>query len=321
MRQAGRYLPEYRQLRATVDSFLDLCYSPERATEITLQPVRRYGFDAAILFSDILVLPHALGQTVNFHDGEGPSLQPIRTASDLAALKPHAFQDHVHPVLETLAKLAALVPPNVALLGFAGAPWTLATYMVDGGGGKDFVDSKAMAYGQPMLFQRLIDMLVDAVVGFLIDQADHGAEAVQLFDSWAGALPEEEFTKWVIGPTRQIVERVKAARPRLPIIGFPRGAGLLYRPFVEQTGVDAVALDTMVPLEWAERVLQPHVALQGNLDPVLLVTGGAALDRAIDRLLAAFAGRPFIFNLGHGVLPATPLAHVTHLVERVRGWR
>jgi uroporphyrinogen decarboxylase len=321
MRQAGRYLPEYRSVRAQANGFLDLCYTPEKATEVTLQPLRRYGFDAAILFSDILVIPDALGQAVRFQEGEGPKLSPIRTSTQLDALTLDGFQEHLRPVFETVSRLKTAIPTSTALIGFAGAPWTVATYMVEGSGSKDFLETKAMAYGHPELFQRLIDLLVKATGDYLIAQIDHGAEAIQLFDSWAGTLPEDEFVKWVIAPTRRLVERIKTERPGVPVIGFPRGAGALYQAFVEQTGVDAVSLDTGIPLGWAVKVLQPKVALQGNLDPVMVVTGGAALDAAVDRILSVCNKGPFIFNLGHGILQTTPPDHVARLVERVRAWR
>ncbi len=320
MRQAGRYLPEYRQVRATANGFLDLCYSPGKATEVTLQPLRRYGFDAAILFSDILVVPHALGQAVTFREGEGPCLEPVRLAKDFAGLTLSGLQGRLRPVFETVKLLSAAIPPSTALIGFAGAPWTVATYMVEGGSSKDFVETKKMAYGQPELFGRLIDLLVDASAEYLIAQIDNGAEALQLFDSWAGALPEDQFARWVIEPTRRLVERIKQARPGIPVIGFPRGAGALYLPFVEQTGVDAVSLDTGIPLDWAVKTLQPKVTLQGNLDPVMLIAGGAALDSAIERILSICSKGPFIFNLGHGILPSTPPENVARLIEKVKAW-
>ncbi|HXP97350.1 MAG TPA: uroporphyrinogen decarboxylase [Telmatospirillum sp.] len=321
MRQAGRYLPEYRAVRAQANGFLDLCYTPEKATEVTLQPLRRYGFDAAILFSDILVVPDALGQAVRFQEGEGPKLTPVRTSEQLDALTLDGFHDRLRPVFETVSCLKKAIPTSTALIGFAGAPWTVATYMVEGSGSKDFLETKAMAYGRPDLFQRLIDLLVEATGDYLIRQIDHGAEAVQLFDSWAGALPEDEFAKWVIAPTRRLVDRLKTERPGIPVIGFPKGVGALYLPFVEQTGVDAVSLDTSVPLGWAVKTLQPTVTLQGNLDPALVVTGGPALDAAVDRILSLCTKGPFIFNLGHGILQTTPPDHVARLVERVRAWR
>lgn len=321
MRQAGRYLPEYRQVRSQANGFLDLCYSPDKATEVTLQPLRRYGFDAAILFSDILVVPDALGQSVRFQEGEGPKLTPVRTAKDLDALAMDGFQDRLRPVFETVSRLKTAIPTSTSLIGFAGAPWTVATYMVEGSGSKDYLEAKAMAYGQPDLFQRIIDLLVTATGDYLLRQIDHGAEAIQLFDSWAGVLPEDDFERWVIAPTRRLVERIKAERPGIPVIGFPRGAGALYRPFVERTGVDAVSLDTGIPLEWAAEVLQPKVTIQGNLDPVKVVIGGSSLDQAVDRILSVCAKGPFIFNLGHGILQTTPPENVQRLVERIRAWR
>lgn len=318
MRQAGRYLPEYRSARAEVAGFLALCYDPEKSTEVTLQPLRRFGFDAAILFSDILVVPDALGQTVTFHEGEGPRLTPLRNADALKALGAEGWMDRLKPVLATVTRLAAAIPPQTTLIGFAGAPWTVATYMVEGSGSKEFVETKKLAYGQPQMFQRLIDLLVKATGDYLLAQIDNGAEAIQLFDSWAGVLPEDEFAKWVITPTRRLVERLKAVHPHIPIIGFPRGAGALYQPYVEQTGVDGISLDTGVPLDWAAKTLQPKATLQGNLDPVMLIAGGTALDQAVDRILGICANGPFIFNLGHGILPSTPPENVARLVERVR---
>ncbi len=318
MRQAGRYLPEYRAVRASVSGFLELCYSPEKAAEVTLQPLRRYGFDAAILFSDILVVPDGLGQAVTFREGEGPSLKPIRTSKDLDALSLDAFQDRLQPVFQTVERLHRDIPPSTALIGFAGAPWTVATYMVEGSGSKDFVQTKIMAYERPDLFQRLIDLLVQATGDYLIKQIDHGAEAIQLFDSWAGVLPEDQFAKWVIEPTRHLVERLRSSRPGIPIIGFPRGAGALYQQFVDGTGIDGVSLDTSIPLDWAVKTLQSKTTLQGNLDPVMVVAGGQALDAAVDRILRICGNGPFIFNLGHGILPNTPPENVARLVERVR---
>lgn len=318
MRQAGRYLPEYREIRSKAKGFLDLCYTPDWATEVTLQPLRRYGFDAAILFSDILVVPDALGQPVRFQEGEGPKLTPVRDDRQIAALTLDGFQDRLRPVFETVSRLKTAIPTKTALIGFSGAPWTVATYMVEGGGSKEFLAAKALAYGQPASFQRLIDLLVEATGDYLVTQIDHGAEAIQIFDSWAGALPEDAFDRWVIEPTRRLVEKIKTERPGIPVIGFPRGAGALYKRFVEGTGVDAVSLDTSVPLDWAVAELQPRVTLQGNLDPVLLVTGGEALDRGVDRILAACRQGPFIFNLGHGILQTTPPDNVARLVDRVR---
>jgi len=319
MRQAGRYLPEYRKLRAGCNGFLDLCYTPEKATEVTLQPLRRYNFDAAILFSDILVIPDALGQSVAFKEGEGPKLNPIRDAAGLAILSKDKLQSHLAPVFETVSRLSKAIPETTALIGFAGSPWTVATYMVEGAGSKEFVETKKLAYGQPIVFKALIDLLVDATGDYLISQIDHGAEVIQLFDSWAGVLPEEEFSKWVIEPTAKLVARIKDERPGIPVIGFPRGAGALLLPFVEQTGVDAVSLDTSVPLEWAAKHIQPKVTVQGNLDPVMLIAGGEAMDHAIDHILKTLGKGPFIFNLGHGILPSTPPENVARLADRVKG--
>ncbi len=318
MRQAGRYLPEYRAVRASVGGFLDLCHSPDKAMEVTLQPLRRYDFDAAILFSDILVVPDALGQKVSFVEGEGPRLSPLRKAEDLEVLSKVGFQDKVRTVWQTVDNLRQALDPKVALIGFAGSPWTVATYMVEGRGSKDYIATKRMAYGDPGLFQRIIDILIDASFDYLVGQVDHGAQVLQLFDSWAGVLPEKEFEKWVIAPTKILVEKLKAARPGIKIIGFPRGAGVLTEAYVEQTGVDGVSLDTTEKLSWAVETLSPRVTLQGNLDPIHLVTGGPALERAVDHILEVTKGVPFIFNLGHGIVPETPPDHVEALMKRIR---
>lgn len=318
MRQAGRYLPEYRQVRSTCNGFLDLCYTPEKAVEVTLQPLRRYGFDAAILFSDILVVPDALGQPVRFREGEGPKLDPIRDAEGLNRLSKDGFMTRLAPVFKTVSMLSGVIPETTALIGFCGAPWTVATYMVEGSGSKEFLETKKLAYGRPDVFKTLIDLLVDATGDYLIAQIDHGAEAIQIFDSWAGVLPEEEFSKWVIEPTERLVERIKGDRPGIPVIGFPRAAGALLLPFVERTGIDAVSLDTGVPLDWAARHIQTKVAVQGNLDPAMLIAGGAALDRAVDHVLRVLGHGPFVFNLGHGILPSTPPENVARLADRIK---
>ena len=271
MRQAGRYLPEYRATREQAGGFLDLCYTPDLAVEVTLQPLRRFGFDAAILFSDILVIPHALGQTVAFKQGEGPVLDALKDEADLSRLSVARVLEHMAPVLETVRGLAASIPKQTALIGFAGAPWTVATYMIEGGGSKDFARTKEWAYGRPDLFGRLIDILVEATGDYLIAQIDAGAEAAQIFDTWAGALPEAEFRRWVIDPIGRITRRIQAERPGVPVIGFPRGAGPLYPDFARQTGVTAVSLDTALPCDWAVREIQPLVVTQGNLDPIHVV--------------------------------------------------
>jgi len=321
MRQAGRYLPEYRAVRAGAGSFLDLCYNPELAAEVTLQPIRRYGLDAAILFSDILVVPHALGQALDYVEGEGPKLEPVTDAAGIARLSAGRLHEVLGPVYETVGRVAAALPAETALIGFAGAPWTVATYMVEGGGSKEYGVVKGLAYGEPETFGRLVDLLVEATAAYLLRQIAAGVETVQLFDSWAGVLPEAEFERWVIAPTRRIVDAVRAGAPGVPIIGFPRGAGLLYERYLAGTGVDALGLDTTVPPAWAAKTLQPKAAVQGNLDPVLLLTGGEPMLRAADAITGALGGGPFVFNLGHGVLQKTPPEHVAALVNHLRGGR
>jgi len=319
MRQAGRHLEEYKALRSKAETFLDFCYTPDMAVEATLQPIRRYGMDAAILFSDILVIPDALGQNVSFVPGEGPKLPPLNGRSDIDRLDLSNLHDHLSPVYETVGRLSQELPRETALIGFAGAPWTVATYMIEGGGSKDYQKTRAYAYEVSDDFQALIDILVDATSAYLIRQADKGAEVVQIFDSWAGVLPPVQFDRWVIEPFQKIVSAVKEAHSDLPIIGFPRGAGLAYSRFAEQTGVDAVSLDSTVPLEWAAEHVQKHTVVQGNLDNLVLRAGGDQLEIEVKRVLDIFAGGPFIFNLGHGILPDTPVAHVERLLELVRG--
>jgi uroporphyrinogen decarboxylase len=318
MRQAGRYLPEYRAVRSQAASFLDLCFTPELAVEVTLQPIRRFGFDAAILFSDILVVPHALGQTVSFREGEGPVLTRLSARSDILALSQARTAEVLAPVYETVRRLARALPSEVALIGFAGAPWTVATYMVEGGTSRDFHRAKLLMYQDPESFAELIDRIVAATVDYLLGQVAAGAEIIQLFDSWAGVLPEASFRRWVIEPTRRIVEALHTRHPNLPIIGFPRGAGALYHRYFNETGVTAVSLDTAFPVSEARGSLQPLGAVQGNLDPLLLVAGGAAMQTAVREVLEALADGPFIFNLGHGIVPETPPEHVAELVALVR---
>jgi uroporphyrinogen decarboxylase len=321
MRQAGRYLPEYRALRAQSPSFLDFCFTPDLAVEATLQPIRRFGFDGAILFSDILVIPHALGQAVRFAEGHGPLLEPIRSAADMARLSATGLRDRLAPVFETLRRLSAALPAEATLIGFAGAPWTVASYMIEGAGGSDFVNAKRMAYGEPELFGRLIDLLVESTVDYLTAQIEAGAEVLQLFDSWSGALAEPERRRWSLEPLARITQRLKALHPEIPVILFPRGAGLLYRDFARASGAAGLSLDSSLPLDWAAAELQPHLAVQGNLDPILLLTGGKALDREVKRILDGLGKGRFIFNLGHGILPETPIAHVEQLIEQVRKGR
>lgn len=321
MRQAGRYLPEYREMRASVSGFLELCYTPEKAVEVTLQPIRRFGFDAAILFADILLLPQALGQPLDFMEGEGPKLEPIRDADGIARLGLDRIEKHLSPVYETVKGLREQLPDETTLIGFAGSPWTVATYMVEGGSSRDFVNAKGWAFSNPGEFSSLMDLLVAGTVQYLTGQINAGAEVIQLFDTWAGVLPEEEFKRFVIAPTKRIVDGVKAVAPDVPVIGFPRGAGVLAESYVRETGVDAVGLDSSVSLTWAAERLQPICAVQGNLDPVLLLSGGKPMQEAAHRILNAFADGPFIFNLGHGILPTTPPENVADLVNCVRGWR
>ncbi len=318
MRQAGRYLPEYRALRARAGTFLELCLTPELAAEATLQPIRRFGFDGAILFSDILVLPHALGQRVGFVEGEGPRLEPIRGMEDLRRLSAVELRERLEPVFETLRRLRTALPAETTLIGFAGAPWTVASYMVEGSGGGGFVQARRLAYESPDVFGALVELLVEATTAYLAAQAEAGAEVLQVFDSWSGILAEPERRRWSLDPLRRIVGRLKALHPGVPVILFPRGAGLLYRDFALSSGAAALGLDSSLPLDWAAAELQPHLALQGNLDPVLLLAGGEPMHREIGRILEHLGRRPFVFNLGHGILPETPVAHVAELVERLR---
>jgi uroporphyrinogen decarboxylase len=319
MRQAGRYLPEYREIRRGIPSFLDLCYTPDLAVEVTLQPIRRYAFDAAILFSDILVIPDALGQKVSFHEGKGPVLDPVRSLADLARLRPEGIHEKLSPVYETVRRLAKALPPEVALIGFAGAPWTVATYMVEGGTSRSFENVQLWAYRDPGGFAKLIDCLVEATIEYLSAQIAAGAEIVQLFDSWAGILPEPAFRRWVVAPTLRIVTALQRRHPGVPIIGFPRGAGFQYAEYFAATGVAALGLDTTVPLDVARNGLQNFGPVQGNLDPLLLVAGGAPMAAAVAAIMTALSGGAFIFNLGHGIVPQTPPEHVAELVALVRG--
>ena len=317
MRQAGRYMPEYRELRARAGSFWAMALTPAYAAEVTLQPIRRFGFDAAILFSDILTVPEALGQKVTFTEGEGPSLKPVTTARGFVEDR-EAWARYFEPVYEALRLTRAGLPQGTTLLGFAGAPWTLATYLAAGAGGDEQKAAKLWAYRDPQGFETLLDILGECVAFHLIRQIDAGADAVQIFDSWASGLPAALFDQVVIRPTKKIVDAVRAARPKAKIIGFPRAATLTgYEAYVRATGVDAVSLDTAAPMDWAAKSLP--CALQGNLDPIALIAGGAALDRAVDDILRATAGKPHIFNLGHGILPETPIVHVEQLLKRTRG--
>jgi uroporphyrinogen decarboxylase len=319
MRQAGRYLPEYRALREKAGEFLNLIFTPEYAAEVTLQPIQRFGFDAAILFSDILVIPHALGQAVRFAAGEGPRLEPLADGQALKRLAGEVDQKVLAPIYETVRLVKAKLDGGTALLGFCGAPWTVASYMVAGQGTPDQAPARLFAYREPEAFAGLIDILVDASAAYLVRQLQAGADAVQIFDTWAGVLPPEEFARWCIEPTRRIVAKVRAQIPGAKVIGFPRGAGALLARYVEEIPLNAVGLDWSVDRGFARDRVQSRVAVQGNLDPLVLVAGGAALDAAVDAVMEAFAGRPFIFNLGHGIVPQTPIAHVERMLARVRG--
>lgn len=313
MRQAGRYLPEYRALRAEKGGFLELVYDSRAAAEITLQPLARFGFDGSILFSDILIIPHALGQDLWFEAGEGPRLAPPLNETPLAALTPRP--ERLEAIYETVKLVKQDLPAQTTFLGFAGSPWTVATYMVAGQGSKDHGLARRLAYADPARFAAIIDAIVDMSVDYLAGQIEAGVEAVQLFDSWAGSLAPLEFETWVIAPNRAIVERLRARCPGIPIIGFPKGAGAKLVAYVEGTGVDAVGLDETVDPHWANAVLPKGLPVQGNLDPLALIAGGKALEKAVENILSAFADRPHIFNLGHGILPDTPIGHVEQLLK------
>jgi uroporphyrinogen decarboxylase len=324
MRQAGRYLPEYRTLRKQAGGFLNMVYNPENASEITLQPIRRFQMDAAILFSDILVIPQALGQKLEFVTGEGPKLERLCNEKDLKILDVNNIDDVLSPVYETIKltrqKLIDEGFDKTALIGFAGSPWTVATYMVEGGCSKTYEKVKSWAYGNPETFQKLIDILVTSTTHYLIKQIEVGVEAVQLFDSWSGVLDEDNFNKWVIEPTAQIVANVREKYPNIPIIGFPRGAGTMSKTYAEKTGITAIGLDFTMSLNWACDNLQTSLPVQGNLDPVTLLTGGKALETAALHILDSLSDKPFVFNLGHGVIKETPPEHVKKLVNIIRNY-
>ncbi|MEZ5843378.1 MAG: uroporphyrinogen decarboxylase [Hyphomicrobiaceae bacterium] len=321
MRQAGRYLPEYRAVRERAGGFLNLCYTPELATEVTLQPIRRFGFDAAILFSDILVVPHALGQRVWFAEGEGPRLEPIADGSDLADLKPETFHEKLAPVYEAVRRIRAALPRDTALIGFCGAPWTVATYMVAGRGGLDQKPARLWAYRDPETFGQLIDLLTEVSIDYLAAQIENGANVVQVFDSWAGVLPDDEFERWCLRPATRIVAELQRRAPGVPVILFPRGAGLAAVRYALTSGAAGIGCDTTQPLALVADSLHRAGAapvLQGNLDPLLLVAGGDAMRRRVRQILDEMSGRPFVFNLGHGIVPETPPEHVAELVRLVR---
>ncbi len=319
MRQAGRYLPEYRALREKAGGFLDLVFNPDLAAEVTLQPVRRFGFDAAILFSDILVVPLALGRKLWFVEGEGPRLEPLADASALRAVRAEADEKVLSPIYETVRRVKDAFAPETTLIGFCGAPWTVATYMVAGRGTPDQAPAKNLAAREPEAFQHLIDCLVDASVGYLARQLEAGAEVVQIFDTWAGSLPPDDFERWCVRPTKRLVAKLREKRPGAKVIGFPRGAGRNIPRYVAETGIDAVSLESEIDRQFARDEIQPRVPVQGNVDPLILLEGEAALDREVDDVLEKFAAGPLIFNLGHGILPQTPIAHVERMIRRVRG--
>ncbi|MFT4026435.1 MAG: uroporphyrinogen decarboxylase [Novosphingobium sp.] len=319
MRQAGRYLPEYRALRAQKGGFLQLVYDGEAAAEITLQPIRRFGFDGAILFSDILIVPYAMGQDLEFLAGEGPRLSPRLLDAALDSLS--AVPERLSPIYDTVARVKAGLGAGRTLLGFAGSPWTVATYMVAGEGSRDQHDTRALAYRDPAAFQAIIDRIVGVTTEYLIGQIAAGAEAVQLFDSWAGSLAPAEFERWVIAPNAAIIAGLKARCPQVPVIGFPKGAGEKLPAYARETGADAVALDEAIDPLWAAKALPAGLPVQGNLDPLLLLAGGPELDRQATRILDAFADRPHVFNLGHGIGQFTPIEHVEQLLGAVRSWR
>lgn len=318
MRQAGRYLPEYRELRAKAGAFWTMSNTPEIAAEVTLQPIRRFGFDAAIIFSDILTVPVALGSTVTIEEGEGPRLSPVTNANGLTRDEV-TWREALAPAYETIKLVRKALTPEKALIGFAGAPWTLATYLAAGRGGDEQKAAKLWAYRDPKSFSDLIDVLEQCVSFHLIRQLEAGADVVQLFDSWASGLTATGFNRWVVEPSKRIVNAVRAKHPQAKIIGFPRASTLAgYELYAQETGVDVVSLDTSVPVTWARQRFSDRIALQGNLDPLALIAGGAALDDNVDEILNALKGRRLIFNLGHGILPETPIAHVERLVARIR---
>jgi uroporphyrinogen decarboxylase len=318
MRQAGRYLPEYRAIRERAGNFLNLCFTPDLAAEVTLQPIRRFPLDAAILFSDILVVPYALGQHVSFNVGEGPQLSPLMEVGEIGRLPSKIDLGLLAPIFETIRLVRAALPSNIALLGFCGAPWTLATYMIAGSGTSDQAPARLFAYREPKAFAVLIDLLVEASIDYLVEQFKAGVDAVQIFDSWAGILPPDQFQRWCVLPAVRIVAGVREKILNAKIIGFPRGAGTLLAGYVEEVAVDAVGLDWMIDLNFVRDQIQTRRPVQGNLDPLVLVGGGQALDQAVDSVLAALSSKPFIFNLGHGILPETPIAHVERMIARVQ---
>ncbi len=318
MRQAGRYLPEYKQLRSTAKNFLDFCYTPEKASEATLQPIHRFGMDAAIIFSDILVIPDALGMDVRFEEGKGPLLVPILESKQLDALRPDLLVEKLAPVYEALRLTKQKLPAETTLIGFAGAPWTLACYMIEGKGSRDFQIPRGVMYQNTEFFNHLITLLIDSISQHAIAQIHAGAEVIQIFDSWAGVLSEQQFADYSIEPTRQIVANIKSVFPDVPVIGFPRMSGTKIFEYARITGVDAISIDGSVSLAWARDTLLPHTVVQGNLDPILLANDKHRMLDEAKRLLSVFSDKPFVFNLGHGILPTTPIDHVEALCNLIK---
>ncbi|MEN2494186.1 MAG: Uroporphyrinogen decarboxylase [Hyphomicrobiaceae bacterium hypho_1] len=322
MRQAGRYLPEYRKIRLEADGFLNLCYTPKLATEVTLQPIKRYDFDAAILFSDILIVPHALGQNVEFLEGEGPCLDPIISANQLSKLDLEKTNEKFTLICETVSRVRQSLSSDKALIGFCGGPWTVATYMIAGGSTVDQAPARLFAYKDPETFACLIELITEASIKYLSKQIKAGADVVQLFDSWAGTLPEDEFLKWVIRPTKKIVSTLKELHPNIPVIGFPRASGPKTLDYINETGVKAIGCDTSLPLDYMRYTINKEsLVLQGNLDPLLLLVGGLKMKNRINEILEKMRNRLFIFNLGHGILPQTSTENVTSLVETIRSFK
>ncbi len=318
MRQAGRHLPEYREVRARARDFLDFCYSPSLAAEATLQPVRRYSMDGAILFADILLVLDAMGRNVRFLEGEGPRVDPATKAKDLAGVPMEKLLAKLAPVGETVERVKAALDPGVTLIGFAGSPWTVGVYAREGRGGTDKADSRKFGYEHPEELDGMLDQLVEASAHYLKMQADAGADALMLFESWAEGLAEDAFDRWVIGPTAKLVKRLRALGVTQPILGFPRGAGMLVLDYAERTGVNAVGLDTAIPLRRINTMLPKGMAVQGNLDPMQLVAGGPGLEARVHDIIDGLKGRPHIFNLGHGVTPETPIPHVERVLQALR---
>jgi uroporphyrinogen decarboxylase len=319
MRQAGRHLPEYRETRAKARDFLDFCYRPDLAAEATLQPVRRYGMDGAILFADILLILDAMGRNVRFLEGEGPRVDPATKASDLANVPMDKILAHLAPVGETVERVRSALDNSTTLIGFCGSPWTVGVYAIEGRGGTDKADSRKFGYQHPAELDGMLDHLVEASAHYLKMQADAGADALMLFESWAEGLPEDAFDRWVIGPTAKLVQRVRALGVKQPILGFPRGAGMLVLDYAERTGVNAVGLDTAIPLKRINQMLPKGMPVQGNLDPMRLVAGGPGLETRVHEIIASLKGRPHIFNLGHGVTPEVPIPHVEAVLKAIRG--